>query len=170
LPVSTDLYEHAGGHPLASALQRGGGHVLAGNLDTLAIDVAIANPADRDVIRAVIAARVNEMFVARTADRIAVPKARSPIVCADTPPHVMLCWCGHRAIIVDDAPMSVVFLIVAPTVKDHLRLLSRLSLALHDRELRTAVQRPGALAEVLAEVHRFEDGLLAAPRIQRAQP
>jgi len=162
LPVSADLYEHDGDHPLMSALQRGGGHVLSGNLDTLALDVAVASPADRDVIRAVIAARENEMFVARTADWIAIPKARSPIVCADAPAHVILGWCRHRAIVVDDAPMNVVFLIVAPTVKDHLRLLSRLSLALHDKDVRIAAQQQGAFVQVVAEVRRFEDGLAAA--------
>ena len=162
LPVSADLYEHDGDHPLTSALQRGGGHVLSGSLDTLALDVAVASPADRDVIRAVIAARENEMFVARTADWIAIPKARSPIVCADASAHVILGWCTHRAIVVDDAPMNVVFLIVAPTVKDHLRLLSRLSLALHDKDVRMAAQQQGAFARVVAEVRRFEDGLAAA--------
>lgn len=159
LPVSVDLYEDDGDHPLTAALHRGGGCILADSLDAIAADLAVANPADRDVIRDVIAAREHEMFVARAADWIAVPKARSPIICADSPALVRLCWCGHRAIVVDDAPMNVLFVIVAPTIKDHLRLLSRLSLALHDRELRMAVQRQGAFALALAEVRRFEDSL-----------
>ena len=164
LPVSADLYEDDGDHPLTSAFQRGGGYVINESLESIAMNLATVSPADREVIGAVIAARANEMFVARAADGIFVPKARSPIVCPDASPLLMLCWSGPRPIILGGAPANVVFVIVAPTVKDHLKLLSRLSLALHGAAFRAAVQGRDAFDPVLAESRRFEQALDAARR------
>jgi len=111
----------------------------------------------------VIVARESELFVNGAAEGIAIPKARSPIVCPDTPAMVMLWWCGQRAIVIDEAPTKVLFLIVAPTIKQHLQLVSRLSLALYDADLRTAVQRNGAFDQVVAQARRWEQEIEAAP-------
>jgi len=158
LAVSADLYEDERDHPLATALEQGGGHLLGEDLSALA-DAIPATPGDRDVIRAVLAAREHDLFVTRPADSIAMPKARSPIICPETPPLVALWWCGHRAVMVNDAPINVLFLIVSPTIKLHLKVLSRLSLALHDRAFRTAVQQRGTFEPVIAEARRFEHEL-----------
>jgi excisionase family DNA binding protein len=162
LPISADLYEHAGDHPFTAALERGGGHTLGGDLGGLAADLPFESAADREVVRAVIAAREAEIFVSRAADWIAIPKARSPIICAETPPLVLLWWCGHRALVISHAPTSALFLIVAPTIGEHLRLLSRLSLALHDPAFRTAAQNAGAFDQVIAEARRWESALASA--------
>jgi hypothetical protein len=119
--------------------------------------------AERDTIAAVLAARGRELFVHRAAGAIALPKARSPIICPDVPAMVPWWWCGDRLLVPGGAPVSVVFLIFAPTIKQHLQLLSRLSLALHDRELATALGAPGAADQVLAEARRWELALPAAP-------
>jgi PTS system nitrogen regulatory IIA component len=168
IAVRADLYEDEGDHPLTTALERGGGHTLDGDLGVLADAIPVATAGDRELIRAVIAARQAEMFVTRPADWIAMPKARSPIICPDLPPMVILWWCGHRAVIIDNSPTNVLFLVVAPTVKLHLKLLSRLSLALHDRGFRTAVQARGALEPVIAEARRFEHDLAVARAKERS--
>jgi len=163
LPVGADLYEDDHECPLATALERGGGRVVGDSLATFAAELPIESAPDRELIGTVIAARQAEMFVGRAADHIAVPKARSPIVCPGTPPLVALGWCGQSALVIGGVPMTVVFAIVAPTVKQHLKLLSRLSLALHDPGFRAAVQERGAFERVIAEAGRFERDLEGRP-------
>jgi len=161
LPVSVDLYEGGRDQPFSTALERGGGRTLAGSLGDLAADLPIERAAERDVLRAVIAARGDELFIRRGADRILVPRARSPVICPEAPPMVMLWWCGERMRKPAHAPVSVVFLILAPTIKHHLQLLPRLSLALHDQAFGAAVQRPGAFDRVVAEARRWEQAIEA---------
>jgi len=164
LPVSVDLYEGGEGgrdQPFSTALERGGGRTLAGSLGELAADLPIERAAEREVLRAVIAARGDELFIRRVTDRILVPRARSPIICPETPPMVMLWWCGESARKPDRVQVSVVFLILAPTIKQHLQLLSRLSLALHDEAFGAALQRPGAFDRVVAEARRWEQAMEA---------
>ena len=171
LPISVDLYEGGRDQSFSTALERGGGRTLAGSLGELAADLPIERAAEREVVRAVIAARGDELFIRRVADRILVPRARSPIICPETPPMVMLWWCGERARKPDHVPVSVVFLILAPTIKQHLQLLSRLSLALHDAAFGAAVQRPGAFDRLIAEARRWEQALEAgAPAAHGATP
>jgi len=165
LPVSVDLYEGGRDQPFSTAFERGGGRILAGSLGDLAADLPadlpIERAAEREVLQAVIAARGDELFIRRGADRILVPRARSPIICPETPPMVMLWWCGERARKPDRAPVSVVLLILAPAIKQHLQLLSRLSLALHDEAFGAALQRPGAFDRVVAEARRWEQAMEA---------
>ncbi len=170
VPVSADLYEDERDHPLTTALERGGGHALGDELAAIADAIPSENPGDRAVIRAVLAAREVDLFVARATDAIALPKARCPIVCPEVAPLVMLWWCDPRAVVVDHAAMTALFLIVSPTVKQHLKLLSRLSLALHDRAFRTAVQQRGAFEPVIEESRRFEQELEAARANERGRP
>jgi len=171
LPVSVDLYEGGHDQPFSAALERGGGRTLAGSLGDLAADLPIERADEREVLQAVIAARGDELFIRRGADRILVPRARSPIICPETPPMVMLWWCGERARKPDRVPVSVVFLILAPTIKQHLQLLSRLSLALHDEAFGAAVQRPGAFDRVVAEARRWEQAIEAgSPARPGAEP
>jgi excisionase family DNA binding protein len=165
LPISVDLYEdlhESEPHPLAAALERGGGGTVGADLGELVEDLpALARP-ERDLLRAVIASRSAAMFVSRAADRIALPRANSPIICAGTPGRVLLRWAAQRALTLPDVPVSALFLIIAPTIRRHHELLSRLSLALHDPAFRAAAQRAGAFAGVVAEARRWEMALAAA--------
>jgi excisionase family DNA binding protein len=160
LPISADLYEDERDQPLTAALERGGGRTLAGGLDAIAADLPLGL-ADREVIRTVIAARSRDMFAMRA--QLAIPKARSPLVCPDTPPLVMLWWCD-LPLAINNARTKVVFLIVAPSIKEHLRLLSRLSLALYDRALCECVLRTCAFDQVVAEARRWESARLEQAR------
>lgn len=169
IAVSADLYEGEGGQPFTSALARGGGRLIRDSLAELAAALPVGSVADREVIRSVIAARGSELFVNPGADKIAIPKARSPVICPDAPAMVTLWWCAHRELVIDARPTTALFLILAPTIKQHLQLLSRLSLALHDRGLRTAVQAQGEFDQVVAEARRWELALeAAAPGMQEA--
>lgn len=171
LPVRVDLYEGEHEQPFTIALERGGGRTLEGGLDDLAARLPIERASDRDVLSSVVSARRSELFVHRALGRIAVPKARSPIICPEAPPIVTLWWPGDRALVINHVPTSAVFVIVAPTIKQHLRLLGRLSLALHDPAFCTAVLRAGAFELVVAAARRWEQALAAAaPARQGAAP
>ena len=159
LPISVDLYEDPTEAPFATALELGGGHVMtAAGLPQIADDLPI-DAGERDVIRAVIAARGHEMFQVR--DRIAVPTARSPLICPELPPTVMLWWCRDDVLTVDGQPTKAVFAIAAPTVLDHLQLLSRLLLVLRDDGFVQAVQRVYPIANVIAEARRAGQAIKA---------
>ena len=58
------------------------------------------------------------------------------------------------------------FHLISPTVRAHLRLLSRLSFALQDPRFKAVIQRQGARDEIFAEAHRVEAGLKHALRHQ----
>jgi len=169
IQVSAAVFED-GDAPLAVALEHGGGKLLGDSLARIADDLPIENPVDRDLVRSVIEARASEMFASRGPSRIAIPRARSPIICPSSRPAVMLWWCGRRHVL-GDAAISALFVIVAPTIHRHLQLLSRLSYALHDDAFVAAVQRDGAITEVIAEVRRIELAIAArAMTDERAQP
>jgi len=52
-----------------------------------------------------------------------------------------------------------VFLLVTPTVRTHLHLLSRLSAALHDPVFRDAILRRVSAEEIIEEARRVESTL-----------
>ena len=51
---------------------------------------------------------------------------------------------------------------ISPTNRSHLQLLSRLSFALHDDRLRTAVIQHAQQQEIMQEICRVEAGMGAA--------
>ena len=57
LPLAVDLYEHGEALPFTSALSRGGGGTLGAELGEIADHIQAISPSDRELIRAVIAAR-----------------------------------------------------------------------------------------------------------------
>lgn len=161
LPIRVDLYEDGHDLPFATALERGGGHMIGDRLDEIAGSLPVP-ASDREAVREVLVSRESELFVGRPGDLIAIPKARSPIICPDVPSAVSLWWCGHRAVVINNARRSAIFLIVAPTVRCHLQLLSRLSLALHDPGFRDAVKRAGAFDGVIVQARRWESSATGA--------
>lgn len=167
LTVSADLYENEHDHPLATALENGGGHILGDDFGAIADAIPVASPADREVIRAVITTRQSDLFVSRSADAIAMPKARSPLICPDVSPLIASWWCGDHPLVVGNKPMNVLFVIVAPTIKLHHKLLSRLALALHDAAFRAAALQRGTFAPLVAEARRFERELEVAQATER---
>jgi PTS system nitrogen regulatory IIA component len=66
----------------------------------------------------------------------------------------------------DGQPVFAIFLLISPTARMHLHLLSRLSFALHDAQLKAALVRRASRDEILAELERVEcaikEGYVAA--------
>lgn len=92
---------------------------------------------------------------------IAIPHVRRPILLSGSAASISL-YLLERPVdfgAPDDKPVFAIFLIISPTARTHLQLLSRLSFALHDSELRTALARRAPSAEIVAEFQRVEDAI-----------
>jgi len=115
---------------------------------------------DREFLLRVLVAREALQSTA-IGDGIAIPHVRNPIVLHVSRPIVTLCFL-EQAIdfgALDGWPVHVLFTMVSPTVRAHLRLLSRLSFALHDAGFKDAVLRQAPREEILAACRRVEDRL-----------
>jgi len=70
-----------------------------------------------------------------------VPHVRNPVVLHVTRPQVSLCFLDHPVDFgaLDGKPVHTLFAIVSPTVRAHLKLLSRLAYLLKDERLRRVI-------------------------------
>ncbi|MBF0231536.1 MAG: PTS sugar transporter subunit IIA, partial [Desulfamplus sp.] len=57
---------------------------------------------------------------------------------------------------IDDKPVSVLFLILSPTVEHHLNLLSRLSFCLRDRDFMSFVRQKPDTDSLLGRIKEME--------------
>lgn len=91
-------------------------------------------------------------------DGIAIPHPRNPITLNQCPPQVSLGFLEHPVDFnaIDGRPVYALFIMVSPTPRVHLHLLSRLSYALHRDAFRRAVVDRAPAATILAESRRAE--------------
>lgn len=91
---------------------------------------------------------------------VAIPHTRDPIAGLEHPVVVFgrrLKGIAYGAI--GDAPVKLVFLLVAPTVRHHLHLLGRLSRLLRDSQLRQDLLQAESAEEVLVFLEEAEQRL-----------
>jgi PTS system nitrogen regulatory IIA component len=95
-------------------------------------------------------------------DGIAIPHVRSPIVLHVSEPTITLCFLERPVdfAALDGRPVRALFLLVSPTVRAHLSLLSRLAFALRDPGFKDAVARQVVRDDLLAELRRVEAALV----------
>jgi PTS system nitrogen regulatory IIA component len=167
LPLSTELFEDGDvSSSLATALERGGVHDHVAGTDRSAVlrsivaRLPIADDGERDLVLSVMLARETEASTG-IGDGIAIPHVRRPLVFAGSPAAVTLCYLEHRVPFdaIDGEPVHIVFAMMTPTIRIHLQLLSRLSLALHDPGFKSALAAHAAIDDVLAHVRRIEAAL-----------
>jgi PTS system nitrogen regulatory IIA component len=167
MPLSTELFDD--GDPsgsLASALERGGvhDHIAASNreavLRAVVTHLPIADPGERELVLAVMVAREHEASTA-IGEGIAIPHVRAPLVFAGLPTAVAVCYLDNPVPFdaIDGQPVHIVFALMTPTIRSHLQLLSRLSLALHDPGFKTALTNHEPLDPLLAHVRRLDAAL-----------
>jgi PTS system nitrogen regulatory IIA component len=89
---------------------------------------------------------------------IAIPHVRNPVVLHVPHPTITICFLAKPVdfAAIDDKPVTTVFLLVTPTVRSHLYLLSRLSAALHDPLFKEAIMNRAPANEILSEAKRVE--------------
>jgi PTS system nitrogen regulatory IIA component len=145
---------------LVAALERGGLHrdVAGATRDEVLASVirlpGVPGPIDRELLLELLRAR--EMLASTgLGGGIAVPHPRSPIVLdVQVEPTLLLCFLRQPVDFgaVDGRPVGVLFLLLSPTVPDHLRLLSQLSYALHDGPLRSLLDQRAPLEALVARL------------------
>lgn len=102
-------------------------------------------------------------------DGIAIPHARGPLIGYVNAPLVSLSFLEHPIEYgaLDGKPVQVLFLIVSPTVRIHLRLLGQLAFSLHAPECREAILRhdpPQSILGIFQEMDSRCQGSLSANR------
>jgi PTS system nitrogen regulatory IIA component len=130
--------------------------VLRGIVDTLTLPPKV----DREAAVQLLLAR-EAMGSTAIGEGIAIPHVRRPILLSGSAASISL-YLLERPVdfgAPDNKPVFAIFLIVSPTARMHLQLLSRLSFALHDLELRATLARRAPSAQIIAEFQRVEDGI-----------
>jgi PTS system nitrogen regulatory IIA component len=128
--------------------------VLRGIVDTLTLPPKV----DREAVVQLLLAR-EAIGSTAIGEGIAIPHVRRPILLSGAAASISLYLLEQPVDFgaPDDKPVFAIFLIVSPTARMHLRLLSRLSFALQDSELRAALARRAPSAEIFAEFQRVEE-------------
>jgi nitrogen PTS system EIIA component len=127
--------------------------VLRAIVETLALPPNV----DREPIAQLLLAR-EALGSTAIGDGIAIPHVRRPILLTGSGVSISLCFLDQAIDFgaFDGKPVFAIFLLISPTVRSHLYLLSRLSYALHDSRVKDALARRAAPSEILAEFERVE--------------
>jgi PTS system nitrogen regulatory IIA component len=169
--VSLELFDHLEADTetvplLSEALEAGGIHYqLSGTnkdraLHALVEILPLPEGVDRELLLRLFHAREASASTA-IGDGIAIPHVRNPIVLQVARPAVPLAFLAQPVDFgaLDGKPVHVLFSIISPTNRNHLQLLSRLSFALHDPQLRQTLARQAPRGEIMQEVRRVEAGM-----------
>lgn len=91
-------------------------------------------------------------------DGIAVPHVRNPTVLAAMQTSIHLCFLKEPVdfLALDGRPVDTVFTVVAPNLRTHLQLLSRLTFALRDEDVRTVLRHRAKGEDILAAFRKAE--------------
>jgi len=151
---------------LASALQAGGIHCLEGAVDRESVlrqvvaVLELPDAVDREFLFEVLLARENLGSTA-VGDGIAIPHVRNPVL-LHVRPAVALCFLDKPIPFgaLDGKPVDILFVLVTPTSRSHLSLLSKLSAALHDEDFRAVLKRRAQPSEISAALGRVEAGFV----------
>ncbi len=161
---------------LADALKVGGIHhaVPGGDRESVLRAIVRLMPIDdddRDLLFDFLMAR-EALGSTGIGEGIAIPHVRNPVVLHVAAPSITLCFLEKEVDFeaIDGKPVTTVFLLVSPTVRAHLYLLSRLSAALHDPGFKEAIVKRESASIILDEARRVEGTLsqrLPAVKVDR---
>ncbi len=155
---------------LTEALERGGiHHRIAGTtrdevLKNLSRSAGVPAGVDRDLLYQLLLGR-ETLASTGVGGGIALPHARDPLVLRVEGPVVLLGFLAHPVDFAapDGEPVRALFTLFTPTIQDHLRILSRLTFALHDAELRKLVQAQATAEPILTRVRTLDAVRVSGP-------
>jgi PTS system nitrogen regulatory IIA component len=154
---------------LSEALRAGGVHYRVGGADKAAVlhsavdMMKLPEEVDREFLYQVLLAR-EALGSTGIGDGIAIPHVRNPIVLHLSKPMVMLCFPEHPVDFgaIDGQAVTALFILISPTVRAHLYLLSRLGFALRDPDFKNAVLRQASRDEIVEALRRVEISMASA--------
>jgi PTS system nitrogen regulatory IIA component len=168
IPVAAEIFreeesEAASLPHLTEALQAGGIHYRIGGRDKASVlrhvvEVLRLPPeVDRDFLYEVLLAR-EALGSTAVGDGIAIPHVRNPVILHLERPMISVCFLERPVEYgaLDGRPVEALFVLISPTVRAHLHLLSRLSFALRDPAFRDAVQHQASREDLVAALERCE--------------
>ena len=173
LTVSSEIFDEpeAAGQPVPSlldALEAGGvfyrvcGDDKQSALGEVVRLLRLPDEVDREFLLRVLMARE---AIAPTAvgDGIAIPHVRNPVVLHIARPAIALCFLDQPIPYgaMDGKPVHLLFMIISPTTRAHLHLMSKLSFVLRDPKVRRALRNQDSRQSLLAKFRRAEEGLLS---------
>ncbi|MGE0820969.1 MAG: PTS sugar transporter subunit IIA [Candidatus Binatia bacterium] len=161
---------------LVDALQAGGIFYRIGGTDKESVIRAVVETlrlpeeVDRDFLLRILLAR-EALESTGIGDGIAIPHVRNPVVLHVTRPLITLCFLDQAVEFgaLDGKPVHTIFSLISPTVRAHLRLLSRLSFALQDQGFKAVIGRQGARDEIFAEARRVEASLITTDTVKKSE-
>jgi PTS system nitrogen regulatory IIA component len=91
-------------------------------------------------------------------DGIAIPHTRHPMIVPVERPILRICYLAEPLDFgaPDRAPVHTLFVLLSPTIRSHLRLLSSIAQALRDDVFRTAVRRRLGLEALVARARQLD--------------
>ncbi|MBI3072636.1 MAG: PTS sugar transporter subunit IIA [Deltaproteobacteria bacterium] len=153
-PVSTSL---------SDAIARGGiyravsGATREEVLEAVSRLRGIPDSADRALIARLLIGR-EALASTAVGDGIAIPHSRDPIVLGVDAPTVLLCFLANAVDFhaLDGKPVRTLFTIICPSIPLHLKTLSRLAFALHDKAFRSKLREAAPDDALLAQIRATE--------------
>jgi nitrogen PTS system EIIA component len=120
--------------------------------------IRLPDDIDKDFLLGALVAREN-LGTTAVGDGIAIPHVRNPIIFHVNRPVLALCFLEEPIDFnaLDGRPVDIVFIIVTHTVRSHLHLLSRLSYALHQPDVRAVISASSSRQQILDVLGRFEE-------------
>jgi nitrogen PTS system EIIA component len=172
IPVSPEIFaepETSGVSmpSLVEALENGGVNYRVVGADKLAVLknvvqlLQLPEEVDREFLFRVLVAR-EDLSSTGIGDGIAIPHVRNPVVLHISRPMVTLYFLEHPVDFgaIDGQPVYALFMLISPTVRAHLHLISRLAYSLRDADFRAVIQRRGLREEILDAARSVEAGLV----------
>lgn len=150
-------------YSLTDTLRRGGivhavpGYNKAAVMHSIVNSLALPSKSDRESLTQLLLAR-EAIGATAIGGGIAIPHVRRPVLLNTSGPSISLCFLENPIDFsaCDGTPVFAIFLLISPTARIHLHLLSRLSFALHDSQLRGALLARASRDQILVEFERVE--------------
>jgi PTS system nitrogen regulatory IIA component len=172
IAVSPEVFQQAGDDlapTLADALDLGGvHHGIAGGdkqhvIRVLARVVHLPPDVDREFVCAALLARENAGSTG-IGGGIAIPHVRNPVILPLERSQAVLGFLSKPIDFgaMDGKPVSAIFALFCPTVREHLRLISKLAYVLRGEEVRKALERQASRGEILLLIRAEEAKLRVA--------
>ncbi len=173
IPISPEIFSEpeSSGIPMPSlfeALQNGGVHYRVDGADKWAVLknvvqlLQLPEEVDREFLYRVLVAR-EELSSTGIGEGIAIPHVRNPVVLHISRPMVTLFFLEHPVDFgaIDGQPVFALFMLISPTVRAHLHVISRLAYTLRDPAFSEVIRRQGLREEILEAARGMEQKLIS---------
>ena len=155
---------------LANALRGGGIHYRVSGKDKTAVlrnlvqILPLPDGTDRAMLAEMLLARENLGSTA-VGNGIAIPHPRFPVILPPSADTLALCFLDHPVDFgaLDGQPVAILFVLVSSTVRNHLRLLSRLAFALQDNAVMRRLVPESSREAIMDAFARMDASLAEEP-------